>query len=1227
MKKRLLSLALALMLLLGLLPLGVFAGNATLPLNLLYNTETAQPALKTGVPSTGGVFSTAYVRNRPKSGAANGVARELEVVVKLKQFDSQVHVAAIVMRASDFMAWAPNGPTAAGLVLSNYFSITSSKVDGNYYASGKRVLSKAVAGEEQAMHMVIPTADNDKDTAAETCKKMPLAGVNGNNYYDEYILVILGTNSVQEDSQFYIDRFYVDSEGYVLTPSYAVRYNENNPTTGTGSVNANSMPKNNNSSNNRTFVQRAAWNNAALGTGTPGDMRLSDATPTRTGYTFLGWTDKALKPLPEGATVPENGHQVTSDGTTATFYKSSGNYPQPATLHQVYDLYALWQVVPVKFSHQVQSPYTSVTQEDGKWVITWKETPQVGVALKSNSIVYEIPATAGAEPNGDKTFSLEVYQGGKKVSASGNKWNELTVGRVGDNAHWGIAGSPKDHSYDAENNPQEVRMVITVTDPSNGTKDTITVKFPFIEKRSQPIPTLDANTGLQTRVEPVTPDESDTPAEDGQIYGFYSTGPVTSSDYAGTGYLPTTATAANGTYGTGTMTGYYLNLGMVFEYRPVQVGTTKIDWTADPADYKEMPNDGWREVPFPRNWYDKTEQAKLDPTLMKKATTITYSIRAGNNNAGFDTAKETAINGKLSEKFKTDGWLESYGWIAFDNSGLPVIHGLAEDDIYEVRFRANSTSAPSTSRTIPISKGGAVAGTTPEPTAGTGLAINLAGGTVAEKDQTAFEEFRTKAAAMETGDTLKIPDITPERENYRFLGWILNGDTSVVYKYAAPNTGGGGSEPGGEPETPPGGGEVTADESEGGGTTTEPGTEGGGTETPDPGGDEGGDEGDDPPAPSTNTKDTVTLETSPSSLAAYWESTAGGFASIVFYDWDETTVLGSIVVPKGTDATEDVQKFVRSLQSPESKDVDSSKESHWVDDPKYPMTYKKGYSFLTWLPFTSEYLTHCGLGLDGYNTRTTFPAPSEEERQKFSNVQENLIVKACYENNEEMAWAATGSVSSLYYTTEIADYNRVGNSTNYSIDVRVKRENADKGVPRLGQPMLKVTLTTTAGSMVNFYSLENTDDTVFTIYPSTSVTRVQTNVVDFYNVTNKAGAANKSPNMTENQGTGAGMNGFLWKGTVNMIRDAVMYNNLNLLSRPVLQTQGNLQLDNWGVNNVTARDNMRKAWLWKNAVAGTKEEDASEATLKPQSQWEGLTFGEMEYAIQNNGKLPSQIQP
>ena len=141
MKKRLLSLAMALMLLLGLLPLGVFAGNATLPLNLLYNTETAQPALKTGVPSTGGVFSTAYVRNRPKSGAANGVARELEVVVKLKQFDSQVHVAAIVMRASDFMAWAPNGPTAAGLVLSNYFSITSSKVDGEREREREREMS------------------------------------------------------------------------------------------------------------------------------------------------------------------------------------------------------------------------------------------------------------------------------------------------------------------------------------------------------------------------------------------------------------------------------------------------------------------------------------------------------------------------------------------------------------------------------------------------------------------------------------------------------------------------------------------------------------------------------------------------------------------------------------------------------------------------------------------------------------------------------------------------------------------------------------------------------------------------------------------------------------------------------------------------------------------------------------------------------------------------------
>lgn len=1114
MKKRMLSLFLAVVIVVSIIPsTPVFAGTATMPPNLKFNTMTQSVSSNgkvTGKPAEETQLTTAYVRN------AGGVAQHLEVVVNLEQFSSSNSILAVVMNATDYDRLAPNGPFGV-LNDSTYCTqvLTDTNIATNRYAIGRAVVSSAAKGDTAVLRMVTPNPDNHNtlgggDQTKVAYKNMPKAAISGTNYLDEYVLVVFRMGQTVENKNFYIDRFYVDSEGYVLTPSYAVRYNENNPTTGTGSVNANSMPKNNNSSNNRTFVQRAAWNNAALGTGTPGDMRLSDATPTRTGYKFLGWTDKALKPLPEGATVPENGHQVTSDGTTATFYTKSGTYPQPATLHQVYDLYALWQVVPVKFSHQVQSPYTSVTQEDGQWVITWKETPQVGVALKSNSIVYEIPATTGAEPNGDKTFSLEVYQGGKKVSASGNKWNELTVGRVGDNAHWGIAGSPKDHSYDADNNPQEVRMVITVTDPSNGTKDTITVKFPFIEKRSQPIPTLDANTGLQTRVEPVTPDESDGPAEDGQIYGFYSTGPVTSSDYAGTGYLPTTATAANGTYGTGTMTGYYLNLGMVFEYRPVQVGTTKIDWTADPADYKEMPNDGWREMPFPRNWYDKTEQAKLDPTLMKKATTITYSIRAGNNNAGFDTAKETAINGKLSEKFKTDGWLESYGWIAFDNSGLPVIHGLAEDDIYEVRFRANSTSAPSTSRTIPISKGGAVAGTTPEPTAGAGLAINLAGGGVTDAEKAAFEDFRKEAAALEPGDTLKIPNITPERENYRFLGWILNGDTSVVYKYTDPNAGSGGSEPGGEPETPPVGGEVTADETEApgesGGTTTEPGTEGGGTETPDPGDGDGGDEGDDPSTPSTNTKDTVTLEISPSSLAAYWQATTDGFFSITFYDWDGV-LLGSKIVVKSNDATEQATLVTTAFEEAQ-KDYATALSSH------------PGYDFGCWIPQDSDTPTAYGvrsqsadvdsLSIEGGTVDMSRQLEKPDDEVKAESIKGTVSIKAAYVADPETL--AISDVAARQYTVTPIDYNRYGTAGVLSITVQIERKNASgQPVPRPASPALRVAMTAGGATTYTLYELDGKDTETVEIVPfattSAGVTAIEWAVIDTYGVSNWAGVS------------------------------------------------------------------------------------------------------------------------
>ena len=152
-----------------------------------------------------------------------------------------------------------------------------------------------------------------------------------------------------------------------------------------------------------------------------------------------------------------------------------------------------------------------------------------------------------------------------------------------------MTGTPQ-----ADSKGQDVYILLQVQDDVNKTQDWIILHFEEVKKGAQPIPTLDANTGLQSRVVTSTGDDGGE-VKDGQIYGFYSGGPKKGAD---TGYLNGT-NATNGTNGTGTMTEYYWNLGMVYEYRPVQVGGAPVTYESVEA--------GWRVVPFPESWFTEAQ--------------------------------------------------------------------------------------------------------------------------------------------------------------------------------------------------------------------------------------------------------------------------------------------------------------------------------------------------------------------------------------------------------------------------------------------------------------------------------------------------------------------------------------------------------------------------------------------------------------------------------------------
>lgn len=553
-------------------------------------------------------------------------------------------------------------------------------------------------------------------------------------YHMKYALVIFdGGTDVKDLSDYTIVTFYINSQGYLQTESYMLRYQRNMYPTGTNSVG--SMPA----------YQIEGWGTDAAVNGT--------TRPTRVGYTFLGWdansklmnadantaAAQAVTPqYPAGNTGPVPWGTISTAFGGAAFNKDSDKF---------YDLYAVWRPNAVKFDI-TNAPTTGSVGGVNIHVLTLPE-PQVGVAYGATIALASSPTDAGTTKGYTWQSVGQTVTVGDKTGTIVNLSNDykLSVAASG-NMNWRISGTPTEHS-----NGKDVYAVLQVKDNGNNTTDLIILHFPQVKKGAQPVPTLDDNTGLQSRI--VTTEDS----TDGQIYGFYSAGPKKETDTDKTGYL-------SSTNGTGTMTQYYLDNRMVYEYRPVLVDGKEVDYT-------DLPNGGWREMPMPSNWYtvgsNKLTQAEYDSfveSLKKGSSTVIET--------GYDTSQgryapvKVIASGDLPEGFK--GWPDSYGWIEYDGT-LPILHGLTQDDKYEVRFRKNSSYEVSESKVLTI--GGAVSGGE-TPVGSGGLAVNLSGGTEQE-DPSGFSSLKDAAKALTSGQQLdlNIYKFEPTRDGCTFLGWTL----------------------------------------------------------------------------------------------------------------------------------------------------------------------------------------------------------------------------------------------------------------------------------------------------------------------------------------------------------------------------------------------------------------------------------------------------------------------
>lgn len=246
---------------------------------------------------------------------------------------------------------------------------------------------------------------------------------------------------------------------------------------------------------------------------------------------------------------------------------------------------------------------------------------------------------------------------------------------------------------------------------------------------------------------------------------------------------------------------------------------------------------------------------------------------------------------------------------------------------------------------------------------------------------------------------------------------------------------------------------------------------------------------------------------------------AEDFASIVFYDWDETTILGSIVVPKG-DATEQVKEFTKSLMSPESRDysimsdAEDTAKPYFVDDTNYPMTYKKGYSFLTWMPMDSDEPTSYGerVASDSGGTMATESGVGAKKKLikptdtiDFTNIVDSLILKAAYTTNEDCV-VGPGQAN-RYYEINPIEFSRYGTTNNFTIKFEIKRNN----VPRMSDPILRIKMRNGSTTLLSTYQLSGSDVEYMEIVPFTTNTggidRITYSVVDGYGLSNMNAAS------------------------------------------------------------------------------------------------------------------------
>lgn len=282
------------------------------------------------------------------------------------------------------------------------------------------------------------------------------------------------------------------------------------------------------------------------------------------------------------------------------------------------------------------------------------------------------------------------------------------------------------------------------------------------------------------------------------------------------------------------------------------------------------------------------------------------------------------------------------------------------------------------------------------------------------------------------------------------------------------------------------------------------------------------------------------------SLAAIWEgggSDVSELAAVVFYDWDETTILGSIVVAKNDPeaAAAQIEAYTQSLY-PAGYDP-----ANGLDGTLYnansPLTNKHGYSFGKWISMDAKdangekvYAIY-GKTVSVTNSADIVDIP-EPDAPDLTNLSEGLTLKAAFRPNVDMTQAA--DYQGREYTVSWVSYNRHLSADSYSIKVRIQREKSDVPVQRLRDAALRVTMNNNGTQVNTLVALTNVDDQVVEIAVPGTVQIVEARAIDIGGISNWVnGTAERSNIYSAQAGSTESQSGFVFEGNMAYINDVL----------------------------------------------------------------------------------------